>query len=311
MFKFVRGAILLGLMIGAAQAGMPKSIDVLYIKAPFNLQNIVMKKQGLLEKEFTDDKVNINWIPLIQGGKQGQALASNSAQVTPVINFSSLILANANDNPIRVISGAARPSDLFGLVTLNGKIPEKGKDVVVAGPKGTALHQLLADYLSKKEMQENDVQFVGMSQQAALTALLAGRVDCALLSGALLERAREAGAKEIANAKEFTGVNLVVGVSKDFADKYPEAVKKIVKVQRNALEWIVKNREAAIEMGASELGISKQLARKLADSYHYYSVVSPEDLAQLDKTQRFLKEYGFIEKTVPTEKIVLPIAKKE
>lgn len=226
MLKFIVAFSLCSFLMTAANAELPETIDILYVKAPFNLQNIVMRKHNLLEKELSKDNVKINWILLTQGGKQGQALASNSAQVASVMNFSSLVLANANDNQIKVIAGVGRPSELFGLVSLSGKKPGEGTEVTVAGPKGTALHQLLADYLNKEKVPERSVHFVGMSQQAALTALLTSRVDCALLGGALLEKAKKAGAKEIANAKDFTGVNLVMAVSKDFADKYPEALEK-------------------------------------------------------------------------------------
>ena len=50
---------------------------------------------------------------------------------------------------------------------------------------------------------------------------------------------------------------------------------------------------------------------KLASAYHYYSRLNPDDIAQLEKTQKFLKDYGFIKKTVPVEEIVLPVAKEK
>lgn len=311
MLKFLAACSLCGFLLTSANAEMPDTIDILYVKAPFNLQNIVMKKHNLLEKEFAKDNVKINWIPLTQGGKQGQALASNSAQVTSVMNFSSLVLANANGNPIKVIAGVGRPSELFGLVTLSGMKPTQGAEVTVGGPKGTALHQLLADYLNKEKVPERSVHFIGMSQQAALTALLTGRVDCALLGGALLEKAKQEGAKEIANAKDFTGVNLVMAVSKDFAEKYPEALDRIANAQDKAVQWINENKQEAVKVGVSELGIPEQLGSKLASAYHYYSRLNTDDIAQLEKTQKFLKDYGFIKKTVPVEEIVLPVAKEK
>lgn len=298
-------------ILSTVYAAMPETIDILYIKAPFNLQNIVMKKQNLLEKEFAGNNVKINWITMTQGGKQGQALASNSAQVTPVLNFSSLVLANSNGNPIKVIAGVGRPSELFALVSLNGKSPHKTESISVAGPKGTALHQLLADYMHREKIPQNQVNLIGMSQQGALSALLTGKVDYALLGGALLEKAKEAGAREIANAKNFTGVNLVMAVSKDFADKYPEAVRKISKVQADTLQWINENKEEAIKLGSSELGISEQTGHKLFSSYHYYSRLNAKDLNQLERTQQFLREYGFIKNSVPVEDMVLPIAKEK
>ncbi|WP_290374212.1 hypothetical protein [Turicimonas muris] len=88
MLKFIVAFSLCSFLMTAANAELPETIDILYVKAPFNLQNIVMRKHNLLEKELSKDNVKINWILLTQGGKQGQALASNSAQVASVMNFS-------------------------------------------------------------------------------------------------------------------------------------------------------------------------------------------------------------------------------
>ena len=46
---------------GAAEAKMPKEVNIVYVKAPFNLQNMVIKDQKLLEKAFAKDGVKVNW----------------------------------------------------------------------------------------------------------------------------------------------------------------------------------------------------------------------------------------------------------
>ena len=46
-------AAALSCVVGLACAqSMPKEINIAYVKAPFNLQNMVMKDQKLLEKAF-------------------------------------------------------------------------------------------------------------------------------------------------------------------------------------------------------------------------------------------------------------------
>ena len=47
-----------GIAFAAQAADFPKEINITYVKAPFNLQNIVMKEQGLLEKAFEKDGVD-------------------------------------------------------------------------------------------------------------------------------------------------------------------------------------------------------------------------------------------------------------
>ncbi len=269
-----------------------------------------MKKNKMLEKEFEKDGVKINWIEMGSGARQAQALASNSAQVATAMNFSSLLLANTNGNKIQIVSGVARPSELFALVCTKGKTPKDSNDTVVGGPKGTALHQLFADYMNSKKEQKVEPKFIHMTQNAALSALLTEKIDCALLAGALLEKAKQNGAKEVANAKNFTGVNLGLVVKKEFAEKYPEAVRKIVDVQEKAFELIKNNPKDTIEQGAHELGIPIEQAENLAKKYGYYQKLSTGDIKQLELTQRFLKNYGFIGRTVPIGELVLPLAKE-
>ena len=50
MLKFIVAFSLCSFLMTAANAELPETIDILYVKAPFNLQNIVMRKHNLLEK---------------------------------------------------------------------------------------------------------------------------------------------------------------------------------------------------------------------------------------------------------------------
>lgn len=52
---------------GAAEAKMPKEVNIVYVKAPFNLQNMVIKDQKLLEKAFAKDGVKVNWKTITSG----------------------------------------------------------------------------------------------------------------------------------------------------------------------------------------------------------------------------------------------------
>lgn len=61
MFKTLAATILsLGLSVNVFAANLPKEINIVYVKAPFNLQNIVMKEKGMLEKAFEKDGVKVN-----------------------------------------------------------------------------------------------------------------------------------------------------------------------------------------------------------------------------------------------------------
>ena len=130
--------------LSAAQAATSE-INVAYVKSPFNLQNIVMKQNQLLEKEFQKDGIKINWVSINSGAQQAQAMAAGSLDVSAVMNTASLLMANGAGNKIYIATGVARPTQVFAVVGKPGKQMKiedlKGKKV--AGPKGTALHQIL------------------------------------------------------------------------------------------------------------------------------------------------------------------------
>ena len=93
-------------------------------------------------------------------------------------------------------------------------------------------------------------------------------------------------------AKGLVDVNLVMTASKQFAEKHPEALETVVRVEREADEWIKANWQEAVAIGAKEHGIS------LADA----------DVKGLEADQKFLIENGLMTTPVDVKSIVLPIA---
>lgn len=313
MFKPLAATILsLGLTVNAFAANLPKEINIVYVKAPFNLQNIVMKEKGMLEKAFEKDGVKVNWKTITSGSKQTQAMAANAVDISAVMNTSSLLMANGAGNKVLIATGVSHPADTFAIVSKPGDSADikslKGKKIV--GPKGTVLHQLLVAALAKNGMSIKDVDFISMDQPSALAALLSGSADAALLAASGVIKAEKSGAKVITTAKDIVNVNLVTTVSAQFADKYPEALDKVVKVQREALAWIEKHPDEAIAMGAKEHGIDISDAQKLASWSNYYNTLTDDDIKGLEADQNFLYDNKMMERKVDVKSLVLPSAMK-
>ena len=313
MKKLLAAALVAACFSGSALAGaLPQEINLVYVKSPFNLQNMVMKEQGLLEKEFAKDNVKINWKTITSGAKQSQAMAAGSVDISAVMNTASLLMANGSGNPVLIANGVAHPSDVFAIVGQAGKNftvrDLKGKKV--AGPRGTVLHQLLLAALAKEGMKASDVEFVSMDIPAALSAVMTGNVQAALLPASALIKAQQSGCNVITTAKGLVDVNLVMTVRKAFADQHPEALARVVKVQRQTVTWINQNWEEAVKLGAKEHGISQEDARKLAQWSHYYDVVTDQDVKGLAADQEFLLANQLMQKSVDVKSLVLPLATK-
>ena len=187
---------------GAAEAKMPKEVNIVYVKAPFNLQNMVIKDQKLLEKAFAKDGVKVNWKTITSGAQQSQAMAAGSVDVSAVMNTASLLLANGAGNPVQIATGVAHPSENFAIVVKSGSIKSikdlKGKRV--AGPRGTVLQQLLLAALAKNGMKATDAQFISMGIPESLAAVTSGRVDAALLAASAVVKAEESGCRVLTTA---------------------------------------------------------------------------------------------------------------
>ena len=121
-------------------------------------------------------------------------------------------------------------------------------------------------------------------------------------------KAEEAGCRVVTTAKGLVDVNLVMTASKQFAEKHPEALETVVRVEREADEWIKANWQEAVAIGAKEHGISLADAEKLAGWSHYYGVLTDADVKGLEADQKFLIENGLMTTPVDVKSIVLPIA---
>lgn len=304
---------LIGVVLSAAVIAAPvKEINIAYVKAPFNLQNIVMKHNKMLENEFNKDGIQIKWHDITSGAKQTQAMASGSLDASAAMNTASILMANSAGNPIRIATGVAHPTNLFAIVGKPGpqmKIEDLRRKTVV-GPKGTVLHQTLVAALASKGMSQKDVNFISMDIPKGMAAMMAGKADAALLAASGIIKANEGGAKTITTAQGLIEPNLVFTVSGKFASEHPELVERLVKVNREALQWIKDHKKEALEIGAKEHGISYSDAEKLAAGSHFYNVLTQKDLEELGADQKFLKDNGMMEKEVNIKELVLPTAMK-
>ena len=306
---FMLGAAVSGL-VQAATGGMPDTVNIVYVKAPFNLQNMVMKDRQMLEKAFKPYGTEVKWHTITSGAKQGQAMAADAIDVSAVMNTASLLMTNGAGNPVLIANGVSHPADTFAIVGAKGEhytVKDlKGKKI--AGPRGTVLHQLLIAALVKEGMSAGDVTFVPMDIPAAMTAVVAGHADAALLAASAVIKAQEAGCEVITTAKSLVNVNLVMTAREGFAKDYPNALNLVVKTQRKALQWINGHWDEAVALGAKEHGIRLDDAKKLAQWSNYYDTLTNDDIKGLVDDQFFLVENGMMAKKVNVRTLVLPTA---
>ncbi len=306
MMKKLFSLLFLGLFSLVAQCQTwPQQLNITYVKAPFNIQNIVMKNQGLLEKEFAKEGIKINWIPIKAGLNQVRGLAAGEIDMVAAMNTSTLLIANSAGNRIVIVDGVAHPDDTFAIVAkpeVKNIVDLKGRQIV--GPKGTVLHHLLSAALKSSGVEMKDVNWVSMNLPASLTTLLGGRADAALLAAGGILAAEKAGFHALVKAKGLIETNLVLAARGDFAKEYPDVVRRVAKVNREALQWALTNKPQAIALGAKELQLSKEDAAKLFEWSHFYSDLTQKDIDALQNSQRFLLEQKMMNRSVDINTLI-------
>lgn len=306
MMKKLFSILFLGLFSLVAQCQTwPQQLNITYVKAPFNIQNIVMKNQGLLEKEFAKEGIKINWIPIKAGLNQVRGMAAGEIDMVAAMNTSTLLIANSVGNRIVIVDGVAHPDDTFAIMAkpeVKNIVDLKGRQVV--GPKGTVLHHLLSAALKSSGVEMKDVNWVSMNLPASLTTLLGGRADAALLAAGGILAAEKAGFHALVKAKGLIETNLVLAARGDFAKEYPDIVRRVAKVNRQALQWALSNKSQAIALGAKELQLSKEDVAKLFEWSHFYSDLTQKDIDALQSSQRFLLEQKMMNRSVDINTLI-------
>lgn len=306
MMKKLFPILFLGLFSLVAQCQTwPQQLNITYVKAPFNIQNIVMKNQGLLEKEFAKEGIKINWIPIKAGLNQVRGMAAGEIDMVAAMNTSTLLIANSVGNRIVIVDGVAHPDDTFAIMAkpeVKNIVDLKGRQVV--GPKGTVLHHLLSAALKSSGIEMKDVKWVSMNLPASLTTLLGGRADAALLAAGGILAAERAGFHALVKAKGLIETNLVLAARADFAKEYPDVVRRVAKVNREALQWALTNKPQAIALGAKELQLSEEDAAKLFEWSHFYSDLTQKDIDALQNSQRFLLEQKMMNRSVDINTLI-------
>jgi NitT/TauT family transport system substrate-binding protein/sulfonate transport system substrate-binding protein len=304
-FALFAAALLAAHALGAAG---PAEVRISYVKSPFNLPLIIGVKRGTIQQAFARTGVGVKFYEIDSGAKQTEAMAAGALDIASVINTTSVILAAAGGNEVRIVSGFSQPTGLFAIVARDPAIasPADLKGRRVAGPKGTALHQLLAAALDRAGLSMRDVDFLQMDLPAARTALISGQVDAALLAASNVSLAQAAGAHVVATADGYIRPQLVIAARGGFLRAHPEWVDLYVATHKEILQWIAGHREEALALGAREQGISVDEARALADGSHFTADFGPAEAAALGQDMDFMIRTRMLRAPVDLKEVLRP-----
>src|ERR1700722_14227222 len=235
---FLIGSAAVGLMPLRLARAAAKPSEIRIDWATYNPVSMVLKQQGLLEKEFAKDDIGVRW---------GQTLGSNKALEffnAGSIDFgstagSAALLGRINGNPIKSIYVFSRP-EWTALVSRKdspiNKIEDlKGKRVAVT--RGTDPHIFLVRALLSVGLSEKDIQPVLLQHPDGKIALIRGDVDAwAGLDPMMAQAQVEDGARLFYRNKDANTYG-ILNSTEDFLKTYPDLTKRVIAVYEQARKY--------------------------------------------------------------------------
>jgi sulfonate transport system substrate-binding protein len=228
-------AVLAGLLPATALFAADKPKEIRLDWATYNPVSMVLKEQGLLEKEFAKDGIAIRWVQTLGSNKALEFLNAGSIDFGSTAG-SAALLAKINGNPIKSIYVYSRP-EWTALVTRRdsaiAKVADlKGKRVAVT--RGTDPHIFLVRALLDAGLTEKDITPVLLQHPDGKTALIRGDVDAwAGLDPMMAQAEVEDGAKLFyRNAAANTWG--ILNVREEFLKDHPDLVKRVLAIYEDA-----------------------------------------------------------------------------
>jgi sulfonate transport system substrate-binding protein len=238
----------------ARAAGSLKEIRIDW--ATYNPVSMVLKEQGLLEKEFAVDGVAIRWVQTLGSNKALEFLNAGSIDFGSTAGAAALI-GRINGNPIKSIYVYSRP-EWTALVTRKdtaiNKIGDlKGKRVAVT--RGTDPHIFLVRALRSVGLSEKDVTPVLLQHPDGKTALIRGDVDAwAGLDPMMAQAEVEDGARLFYRNKDANTWG-ILNAGEDFLKQYPDIARRVLATYEVARKYCLAHYddEKRVFMGVTRL----------------------------------------------------------
>lgn len=292
---------------GCGKQETVENLVVTYVTSPLNVPSIVEKNHSIFAETMKEAGVkSVSYSEITSGADQTQALASGDIQFLYAVGATSVILSAANGADIQIISMYSRSPGAFCLFSMDDSInsPEDLRGKTIAGPQGTILHELLVAYLAQGSMTLEDVSFINTTIPDAMSAMMGGSVDCALLAGAAAYNTQTGGAHLVTNGEGLVEASICCAATKKFCDENPELVKSFLKAQKNVLTFLEENQETALQETAEFLDLDIDAVWDMYGYYDFDMTIRDSDITAMEATAKFMLENDMIEQNVDINALV-------
>ncbi|WP_027683710.1 aliphatic sulfonate ABC transporter substrate-binding protein [Rhizobium leguminosarum] len=299
----------LSVLVGLVAVGTAQAADVSEIRldwATYNPVSLILKDEGILEKEFEKDGIKITWVQSAGSNKALEFLNAGSLDFGSTAGAAALI-GRVNGNPIKSIYVYSRP-EWTALVTRKdtgiAKVQDlKGKSIAVT--RGTDPHIFLVRALADAGLTEKDVSLVLLQHADGRLALKRGDVDAWAGLDPIMASAEIEDGDVLFYRKPENNSWGVLNVREEFATAHPDLVKRVLasyeKARIEALKDPTKLKAALV--AATKLP-DRVIERQLERTNLTYSVIGDAQRETIEAAGLALQKADVIKADVVVVKTV-------
>jgi sulfonate transport system substrate-binding protein len=267
-YRLILAAVVIG--IGAflftachkSVSGKPQVIKLDY--AYYNPVSLVLKEKHFLEDDLAADGVTVEWTLSQGSNKSLELLNSKSVDFGSTAGVAALI-GKSNGNPIKTIYVYSRPEWTALVVRKDSPIARvedlKGKKIAVT--RGTDPFVFLLRSLYQVGLTEKDVELIPLQHSDGRNALERGDVDAwAGLDPLMAQTEVEKGSKLFHRDVSLNSYG-VLNVREEFANQYPDYVKRVLAAYEKARLWAIQNPAEFQALYARDAKINNAVAAKV------------------------------------------------
>ncbi|KQY14905.1 ABC transporter substrate-binding protein [Rhizobium sp. Root73] len=295
------------LLSGAAFAEDKPDVIRIGTTAPGHLKFILGRHDGAFEKEFAKDGIKVELVAFTNGGSEAlTALATGAIEVTYTGNNPALRAAALGADVKAIgLSSFTKNSSTTIIVKPDSPIKTvadlKGKKVAFLA--GTVRHSVFSKALKTVGLTTDDVEPLNLDFAASGPSLIRGDVDAVVESDNSTSKLVEKGeARVILDSNKYPewSAPFIISVNGEFAKKYPDLVKRLLKVDIQLARWADAHPEDTIKIFVDETKTSEKSVRNTyADGKFYQDPrITPEAIKALQDEEAFMAEAKLLKGSV-------------
>lgn len=304
LFGIALGAALSVVTIGQAIAADLSEIRIDW--ATYNPVSLILKNDGILEKELEKDGIKVTWVQSAGSNKALEFLNASSLDFGSTAGAAALI-GKVNGNPIKSVYVYSRP-EWTALVTRKDTDITKVEDLkgrLIAVTRGTDPHIFLVRALADVGLSEKDVTLVLLQHADGKLALQRGDVDAWAGLDPIMASAEVENGDVLFHRKPENNSWGILNVREEFAKQHPEIVSRVIAAYEEARKKAIAQPDV---LKAALVAVTKLpdnvIARQLERTDLSHSKIGDDQRATIQAAGLALQQAGVLKPEVDVKAVV-------